>query len=133
MHRTRAGYGDTDQSGIVHHAVYLRWLEDARAAWLREHGIDFTAMEREERAGFAVWKAELRYHQPARFDEQIAVELWVSEVGRAKLTFDSRVWRDESLLLEASIHLACIDLDRHRARRLPQSVCDIVETYPRSG
>lgn len=124
MHQTRAGYGDTDQSGIVHHAVYLRWLEDARATWLREHGIDFRAMERDERAGFAVWKAEILYHQPALFDDLLDIELWVGEAGRAKVRFDYRVWRDEDLLLEAQVHLACIDLDRLRARGLPQTVRD---------
>lgn len=122
LHETRAGYGDTDQSGIVHHAVYLRWLEDARATWLREHGIDFRAMERDERAGFAVWKAEMRYHLPAFFDDLLRVELWVGELGRAKIRFDYRVWREEALLVEAQVHLACIDLDRLRARGLPASV-----------
>ena len=41
LHHVRTGYGDTDQSGVIHHAVYLRWLEDARVGWLRERGADF--------------------------------------------------------------------------------------------
>ena len=106
----------------MHHGVYLRWLEDARATWLRERAIDFHAMERDERAGFAVWKADLRYHRPAFFDDALAVELWVGDLGRAKIRFDYRVWREEDLLLEAQVHLACIDLDRLRARGLPESV-----------
>lgn len=120
-HALRPGYGDTDQSGVVHHAVYLRWYEDARVAYLRDRGADFAALEA-ERVGMAVHQADLKYMLPARFDDDLRIEVWVGELGRARLRFDYRVWKGEDLLSEASIHIACIHLDRMRAIRIPDSV-----------
>ncbi len=120
-HPVRPGYGDTDQSGVVHHAVYLRWYEDARVAFLRSRGADFAALEA-ERVGMAVHRADLQYMLPARFDDELRVEVGVGELGRARLRFDYHVRRGDDLLSEARIHIACIHLDRMRAIRIPESV-----------
>jgi acyl-CoA thioester hydrolase len=129
-HPVRPAYGDTDQSGVIHHAVYLRWLEEARTTYLRDAGLDFRELER-LRVGFAVVHADLRYRLPARFDEELVVEAWVGKLGRAQLRFDYRILRGEDLLLEAELTLACIDLDRMRAMRLPDAVRDACEPLPR--
>ena len=121
-HHVRAGYGDTDQSGVVHHAVYLRWLEDARVGMWRERGMDFRTLERDHRVGMAVHDLRLRYLRPARFDDALEVEVWVSALRRASIELRYRVWRGEELLAEAQVTLACVDLDRMRAARLPAQV-----------
>jgi acyl-CoA thioester hydrolase len=126
-HRVRPAYGDTDQSGIVHHAVYLRWLEEARTTYLRDAGLDFRELEQGQRIGVAVARAEIRYIRPARFDDDLVVEAWVGKLGGAQMRFDYRVSKGEELLLEAEITLACIDLVRMRAIRIPpaiRSCCD---------
>lgn len=126
-HALRPAYGDTDQSGIVHHAVYLGWLEEARTTYLRDAGLDFRALEREQRVGFAVVRADLRYVRPALFDDELIVEAWIGKLGRAQLRFDYRVMRGEELLVEGETTLACIDVDRLRAIRLPDAIracCD---------
>ncbi|MEM9070145.1 MAG: thioesterase family protein [Myxococcota bacterium] len=120
--RRRAGYGDTDQSGIVHHAVYLRWLEDARVDLWRSRGMDFAELERSERVGMAVHSIEMRYHRAARFDDALDVEVWVGDLSRVRIRVDYRVWRDEELLMEAKVTLVCIHLDRMRAIRIPEAV-----------
>jgi acyl-CoA thioester hydrolase len=124
VHRlpVRAGYGDTDQSGVVHHAVYLRWLEDGRTAYLREAGCDFVDLERRRRVGLAVARAELRYVRPAHFDEELTIETWLGEKRNASFRFDYRVMHGNELLMEASITLACIDLERMRAIRIPEEL-----------
>jgi acyl-CoA thioester hydrolase len=129
-HPVRPAYGDTDQSGVIHHAVYLRWLEEARTAYLRDEGdVGFRALEA-ERVGFAVVRAELRYLKPARFDEELVVEVWVGKLGRAQLRFDYCIYRGEERLLEAELTLACIHLDHLRAMRLPDSVRARCEPLP---
>lgn len=121
-HPVRPAYGDTDQSGVVHHAVYFRWLEEARTAYLRDGGVDFRRFEHEHRIGLAVVKAEIRYLRPARFDEELVVEAWVGKLGGAQLRVDYRVLRGDDLLVEAELTLACIDLDRMRAIRIPAAI-----------
>jgi len=123
----RAGYGDTDQARIVHHGVYVRWLEEARTAWLRDKGLSLAEIEREKRIGFAVHSMQLRYQQPARFEDEIEVEVLVGKLGRASLRFDYRVLREDVTLAEAEVTLACVDLDRMRARGIPDFIRDVCE------
>ncbi len=133
VHRFFASYGETDQSGIVHHAVYLNWLEDARTALWRGR-MPFAQIEREQRITMAVTTANLRFRRPARFDDDIAVECWVQRIQGARITTRYRVWRQkpepEELLVEAEVVLACIDLNRMRPVRVPEDVlkhCDPFE------
>ena len=121
VYRLRTGYGDTDQSGVIHHAVYMRYLEDARADYLRERGLDFAALEQGQRIGMAVARATMRFLRPARFDDLLDIEVRV-ETQRATMIFDYRVLRGDTVLLEAQLTLACIDLEKMRAIRLPPEV-----------
>ncbi|MFT5354074.1 MAG: acyl-CoA thioester hydrolase [Polyangiales bacterium] len=122
LHAFRPRYHETDQSGIVHHSVYLKWFEDARVALFRARGMNFGELERVDRVGMAVHHADVRYKLPARFDDEIEAEVWLGEVKRATLRFDYRLWRGEELLSEAKISIACIHLDRMRAIRVPDAV-----------
>ena len=54
----RPRYHETDQSGIVHHSVYLKWFEDARVALFRSRGMNFGELERVDRVGMAVHHAD---------------------------------------------------------------------------
>ncbi|MDH5490686.1 MAG: acyl-CoA thioesterase [Myxococcales bacterium] len=118
-HRLRAGYGDTDKSGVVHHAVYLRYLEDARVAMLRDAALDFRQLEEADRVSLVVARADVRYLRPTFFDDEIDVEIRVEKLRGASLVLDYRVLRGEALLSTASITLACIDLDALRPKRIP--------------
>ncbi|MCA9601003.1 MAG: thioesterase family protein [Polyangiales bacterium] len=122
LYRVRVGYADTDQGGVVHHAVYLRWLEQGRVELLRDRGVDVRTLEREERATIVVTDAELRYRQPARFDDLVDIETTVLRRGFASILFGYRVLRDDVVLAEAKLKLACISLESGRARRWPEGM-----------
>ena len=111
-HRVRVQYVDTDQGGVVHHAAYLRFLEQARVELLRARGIDYRSFERDERTAIPVAEARVRYRRPCFFDDVLEVETWVGLINRAKLRFDYRVWRDDDTVLDAEITCACVNLDR---------------------
>ncbi|MBX3275266.1 MAG: acyl-CoA thioesterase [Sandaracinaceae bacterium] len=113
-HRVRVQYIDTDQGGVVHHAAYLRFLEQARVELLRARGIDYRAFEREERTAIPVAEARVRYRRPCFFDDVLEVETCVGLINRAKLRFDYRVWREQDEVLTAEITCACVNLDRMR-------------------
>lgn len=110
----RVQYVDTDQGGVVHHAAYLRFLEAARVELLRDRGIDYRRFELEQGKALPVVEARLRYRRPARFDDTLSLETWVGAINRAKIRFDSRVWRAEELLCDAEITCACVLLDEQR-------------------
>lgn len=113
-YRVRVQYQDTDQAGVVHHAAYLRFMEQARVELLRERGVNYRRFEEEVGKGIPVVEVQVRYRQPARFDDALELETWVSICNRAKLVFEYRVWRDETLLTEASITCACVLMAEQR-------------------
>lgn len=110
----RVQYVDTDQGGVVHHAAYLRFLESARVELLRARGIDYRRFEIEVGKGLPVVEARVRYKKPACFDDVLEIETVVGAINRAKIRFDSRVWRKKELLCEAEITCACVLLSEKR-------------------
>lgn len=125
VHRLRVRYGETDQMGVVHHANYLLYLEEARTEYMRSLGCAYGELERAG-IGLPVRRAELRYRSPALYEEELAVEVWVERLKAASLTFAYRVLRaaDGELLSEATVELACVRLTAHPRKpcMLPEDV-----------
>lgn len=89
-HRFRVRYGETDQMGYVHHAVYLLYFEEGRTGMMRELGCSYAALEGRG-CLLPVVEADLRFRTPARFDEELITETRVSEVTGVRVRFDYRV------------------------------------------
>ena len=83
-------YAETDQMGIVHHASYVVWLEEGRSTWLRTYGRSYAEFEAE---GFrlAVSELQVRYKQPARYDQQVTVRCWIAEVRSRQVQFNYQI------------------------------------------
>jgi tol-pal system-associated acyl-CoA thioesterase len=126
-HRVRVGYIDTDQGGIVHHSVYLRWLEQARVELMRVNGLDHTTIGYDTEFSLPVARVQLRYLRPAHFDEELDVQCTLAKVGRASLQFDYRVVRGDMLLTQAEVTLACVNVKTGRVARTPEAFRKIVE------
>lgn len=122
-HAVRVGYADTDQGGIAHHSVYVRWMEEARVALLRHLGIDFKAMETEMGISVVVSELHMQYRLPAEFEDVLLFETWVEKLGHASMVLGYRVTKegDEAERMTAQIKLVCIDLAQKRPRAFPDS------------
>ncbi len=117
----RVYYEDTDFSGVVYHANYLRFLERGRTETLRDLGIDQAALfSMEAPVAFAVARIEIDFRRPARMDDLLTVETRVAAVGGASLTMHQRLLRGDDLLVEASVRVAAVS--RGRAVRLPAAM-----------
>lgn len=81
-HELRVRFAETDAMGIVHHAAYLPYLEEARVAYLDAIGHPYLGV-REEGVDFAVLEAYVRYITPLRFDDRVGVHLTVASATRA--------------------------------------------------
>ena len=81
-HRIRVRFAETDAQGVVHHAAYLPYLEEARVAWLRELGHPYTSVQAEG-LEFTVVEAFVQYRGPLRFDDLVDVHVLVGAVTRA--------------------------------------------------
>ena len=115
----RVYYQDTDAGGVVFHAQYLAFMERARSELLNAAGIDLARFV--DRHGILVMVHDLRvkYHQPARLNELVAVSAEVVRMGRASFVFHQRVERGAELLVEADVTVALVDRRRMRPARMP--------------
>ncbi|UJR81672.1 Acyl-CoA thioesterase [Sandaracinus amylolyticus] len=121
-HRARVGYVDTDKAGVVHHTVYLVWMEAGRIEYLRARGVDYRRFEVERGLAMPVVEASLAYRSPARFDDEVVIETWVSSITRARIVFEARVLRDGEVLCEGAITTAVVHLAEARPVSVPEEL-----------
>ena len=119
----RVYYEDTDFTGIVYHANYLRYMERGRTNYLRLIGADHRALfeaTEKEAPGFAfvVRSMTLDFFRPARMDDVLEIVTGPQVVKGASITLHQRVNRGEELLVEASVRVAFIS--GGRARPIPK-------------
>jgi len=121
--RVRVYYEDTDFSGVVYHANYLRFMERGRTNYLRLIGADqralFSEVEREAPGfAFVVRSMTLDFLKPARMDDVLEVATVSVEVKGASITLLQKVTRGEELLVEARVRVAFVS--GGRARPIPR-------------
>ena len=119
----RVYYEDTDFSGVVYHANYLRYMERGRTNYLRLIGANhrslFEATEKEAPGfAFVVRSMTLDFLKPARMDDVLEIVTEPKVVKGASITLHQRVMRGEELLVEASVRVAFIS--GGRARPIPK-------------
>jgi acyl-CoA thioester hydrolase len=115
----RAYFEDTDLSGVVYHANYLRWFERARSDFVRLLGIDQRAVNEAGEGAFAVADLAIRYAAPARLDDAVLIETTCEELGAASCRMLQRAYKDQTLLAEARLRIGFVAPDG-RPRRMPQ-------------
>ncbi|MDB5513677.1 MAG: 4-hydroxybenzoyl-CoA thioesterase [Tardiphaga sp.] len=111
--QVRVYYEDTDFSGIVYHANYLRFMERGRSNYLRLLGADQRALFAEaesEAPGFAfvVRSMQLEFLKPARMDDLLDIVTWPLVVKGASIMLGQEVRRGDVLLLEAKVKVAFV-------------------------
>ncbi len=118
-------YEDTDAGGVVYYANYLRYLERARTEFLSEHEINVAEFHKQG-LFFVVTHVDIRYRRSARLGDVITVTTGVSELKNVSLLLKHEILKDETLLVEADVTIACIDT-AGKPRRLPESFKRLVE------
>ncbi|HEX2430382.1 MAG TPA: tol-pal system-associated acyl-CoA thioesterase [Aestuariivirgaceae bacterium] len=116
----RVYYEDTDFSGIVYHANYLKFCERGRSDMLRVIGIGHRELNRTGLA-FAVRRMNCDFLKPAIIDDLLDVVTRPAEIGGARLVLDQSVLRADETLFTAEVTLALIDANG-RPRRLPEAL-----------
>jgi acyl-CoA thioester hydrolase len=117
----RVYYEDTDFSGVVYHASYLRFLERGRTNLLRLIGNDHRALyeaARDEGFAFVVRSMAIEFLKPARMDDVVVVTTESEAVKGASMTLLQRVARGDEVLVEARVRVACVA--GGRARPIPK-------------
>ena len=121
VHRfaVRAYFEDTDLSGVVYHANYLRWFERARSDFVRLLGIDQRTASEAGLGAFAVAELTIRYLAPARLDDAVLIETKCEELRAASCRMHQRAFLDSgALLTDARLRVGFVAPDG-RPRRMP--------------
>lgn len=120
--RFRVRFFETDQMGVVHHAAYITWFEEGRSAFTRAIGYPYAQMERDG-LSLAVSEVNARYHQPARYDEEVIVATHLTEFPSRGMTFTYEVRRatDGTLLVTGSTKHISVDA-QGRTQRIPDEM-----------
>ena len=125
----RVYYEDTDLSGVIYHANYLRYMERGRTEFFRLAGITRMAdLESAEPTAWAIRNVEVAFHRPGRVDDALTVHTILTAISGARLTARQRIYAGASLLSDGRIE-ACIITLKGRPRRLPVSLRHLLTPF----
>ena len=125
----RVYYEDTDFSGAVYHANYLKFCERARSDCLRLSGVHH---HRLEDRSFVVRRMVCDFLKPARIDDVLEVETRFVTAAGARLELSQRVVRRNETLFRTDVTVALVD-GQGRPKRLPQAMADLLMLFPPRG
>lgn len=114
----RIYFEDTDLSGVVYHANYLRYMERARSDMLRLAGIDQRAANEAGEGAWAVTDLSIKYHAPARLDDELLVTSVVEAVRGASVDIAQTIRCGDVVLTHGRVTAAFVS-PQGRARRQP--------------
>jgi acyl-CoA thioester hydrolase len=115
----RVYFEDTDLTGMVYHANYLRWFERARTEMLRLLGVEQRDTHESGGGAYAVAELSIRYFSPARLDDEIVIESRAVEIRAASCRIAQKVVREDDVLAEAQLRVGFVGPDG-RPRRQPE-------------
>ncbi|KEQ16696.1 tol-pal system-associated acyl-CoA thioesterase [Endozoicomonas numazuensis] len=117
----RVYYEDTDAGGIVYHVNYLKFMERARTEYLRSTGYDHQKLLKEKKQ-LVVVDASVQFKQIAQLDDSLTVTAQVESMGKARMTFLQKVWREDVLLCEGRFVVACLDSETRKPTAITESL-----------
>lgn len=127
----RVSYAECTIGNHVYYGRYLELLELARGEFFRQLGAPFLQWQQED-AIFPVVECRLRYKAPARYDDVLTVEVWVTELAGVRLNFAYRMANQTQteILVGHTFHV-CTGLDE-KPKRLPAKLQSLLEPYLRN-
>ena len=140
----RIYWEDTDAGGIVFYANYLKFFERSRTEWLRSLGVKQQQLRESTGGMFVVAETSIRYHRPARLDDELIVTATLLEIGRASLIIGQQAllksehekissptenaFPNAALLCQGRIRIGWVDAASMRCARIPNSIVSSLRT-----
>lgn len=122
-------YSETDQMGIVHHANYLLYLEQARLDWLEKKGIHYAKLE-QEGIMLPVFNIHIDYKKPLKFGEQVKVVVERGEMYGVRIPFHYKLFNpEEELVVEAQVTLVFTSAKTRKPIKCPPELLKILTAH----
>ena len=125
----RIYYEDTDLSGVVYHANYLRFMERGRSEFFRCAGIfELARLDHAEPIAWTLRKIALDYHRPARVDDLVEVHTECAGISGARMLASQKIYARGQLLVTGQVE-ACIITLSGKPRRIPEEWRAVLTPY----
>jgi acyl-CoA thioester hydrolase len=126
----RVTYAECTVGNHIYHSRYLDLLEAARGEFIRSLGSTVLRWQENDMI-FPVIEARVRYKFPARYDDLLAVEVWVTAIEKVRLNFGHRILNQKGrLILEAETFHVCTGIDE-KPKRLPEELATKLKPFLR--
>ena len=123
----RIYYEDTDLSGVVYHANYLKYMERGRTEFLREHEIDLSDYHKDGIV-FAVTEIKTQYRYPAKYNDIVRVETTLDAISSYQVAFKAEMFnQDGKCLCKGIAKVVAVDEKAGCAVRLPEKFVVVAE------
>jgi acyl-CoA thioester hydrolase len=125
----RVYYEDTDLSGVVYHATYLKFLERGRSEFLRASGLYHRGLlKAEEPLVWTVRRIAIDYSKPARVDEALEIRTAIRELSGVRMRLAQSIRRNEQILTQAEVEVCLVTLEG-RPRRIPDFLAQKLQGF----
>ncbi len=125
--KIRVYYEDTDCGNVVYYANYLRYMERSRTEYLRERGIELEAFHKKGII-FAVSHVNVKYRQPARYNDILTVESNITELASFAMTFETTIHNEGGTLLNAgTVKVVCVSSENGKACKIPDEIMEALK------
>lgn len=128
IYPVRVYYEDTDATGRVYHANYLKFAERARTEMLRGLQIEQSQLKSGSGIFFVVFRCRVAYLSPAVLDDDLAVHSRLIDIKRARIMFDQGIWRQQECITKLEIEIACVN-NKGKPTRIPDCVLSKLSGY----
>ena len=122
----RVFFEDTDATGVVYHANYVKYMERCRSDWLEAIGWNVRRVNEQFAIAFAVSKLSVQYLQPARLNDVLIVKVELTRLGAASFSFAQEVWRENDLLCRGELKVACVNDQTFKPIQVPRPIVDAI-------
>jgi acyl-CoA thioester hydrolase len=118
----RVYYENTDAGGVVYHADYLKFAEQARTELLRGHGISQAELKHLYTCVLVVTQLNIKYEKAARLDDIIQVRTKLERTSKATLDLHQTLWVGEDRIADMAVTVAAVDSEKWNLTRLPEDM-----------
>ena len=134
----RVEFGDTDMAGIVHHAVFFRYMEAAETAFFRSLGLSLVSRQTHPPVGWPRVHCECDFFAPLRFEDEVEMHLLVAEKKAKSLTYAFRLHQltgaQRREVARGRVIVVCVTAadGQLKATRIPQAIADKIKVAPKA-
>ncbi len=125
--RLRVRYSEVDRMNYCYHVNYLQYFEIGRTEWLRQIWKSYKELE-DDQIGMVVIEANLKYHHPAFYDDDLAITIICNEWGFSRINFLYEIRRhgEDSVLCSGSTRLCFVGKDK-KPTRIPEELKNVLD------